>query len=286
MKLGRIAGVYFKVNPIFLMLCIVYGFLGLTWQILIIVVSVLVHEIAHTIMALVMGVKIAEIELLPFGGQAKIEDFTGLDPEKEIYVALAGPVISLSVAAIFYFMDSNPGAWNRDLFINVNFLLGCFNLLPALPLDGGRVLRAILSKIIGYKKASERAAWMGKIIAAGICGYGVYLTYSNFTGANLIVIGIFLFWAANREGKFLAYTFMRFLVHKKAELSQTGLLPAKHVVSQPDTSIKTILNFTKPNYYMLVVIVDKEHHVSSMCTEAELIECLFEKGPKACLKDC
>ncbi|MDD4549591.1 MAG: M50 family metallopeptidase [Syntrophomonadaceae bacterium] len=268
------------------MLCIIYSLMGLTQEILTITGSVLIHEIAHTVTAIALGIRIAEIELFPFGGQAKIEDFTGLDPEKEIYVALAGPVVSLSAAAIFYFLVANPGDTNRGLFVNINLLLGCFNLLPALPLDGGRVLRAVLAQVTGYKKASEKAALMGKIIALCIIAYGIYLTWLNFTGANFIVIGIFLFWAANREGKFLAYTFMRFLVHKKAELSRTGILPARQVVSNPETRVKEVLSHTRPNYYMLVAVVDSNHHVTGFCSEAELIECLFEKGPGACLRDC
>lgn len=286
MNAGKIAGVKLKINIFFLLLAAIYSYLGFGWEVLIIMMSVLIHEIAHSVTALSLGVKIAEIELLPFGGQAKIEDFTGLDPGKEIYIALAGPVCSLAMAGLFYYSNYSFSSQYLPLFININFYLGIFNLLPALPLDGGRILRSILSRSMGYKLATSRTALWGKIIAAGIVGYGVYLFYQQYNGANFILIGVFLYWAANREAKFLAYTFIRYLVNKKSELSSRGFLDSKQVVSQPESLVKDILASTRPSYYTVVMLVDEKHHLQGMLTEAELIECLFEKGPAARLKDC
>lgn len=227
MKLGTITGVQLRLNLFFLLLMVLYGYLGLIEQALIIMASVLIHEIAHTVLALILRVKVAEIELMPFGGQAKIEDFTGLDPEQEIYVALAGPLISLSVAAIFYFLPSNNPAVST--FITFNAFLGFFNLLPALPLDGGRVARALLSTRIGYRKATKRVAFVGQIMALLIAGWGGYQTFMQYDASNYIIIGLFLFWAAHRESKLLAYSFMRYLIHKKSELSKEGFLPSQHI---------------------------------------------------------
>ncbi|MGS0765219.1 M50 family metallopeptidase [Syntrophomonas curvata] len=286
MRLGKLAGVLVKVNPLFLLLCIIYIYLGLAREILVILTSVLMHEIAHGIMAKIMGLKIAEIDLLPFGGQAKIEDFTGLDPNKEIYVALAGPITSLSLAAVFYFLPLKFDPPTLDMMFKVNLLLGCLNLLPALPLDGGRVLRALLSPYRGYKKATRAAALAGEIMGALMIAGGAYLLWSSRTGINFIILGVFLFWAARREASFLVYAFMRFLVHKKGELARKGFLTSRQVVSSENTTIKTILDSSQPSHYLLVVIVDQDHHIAGMRSEAELIECLFEKGPRATLRDC
>jgi stage IV sporulation protein FB len=286
--MGRVkrSSINVKVNPLFLLLCVIYIYLGLAREILVVLASVLVHEAAHAIMARIMGLKIAEIELLPFGGQAKIEDFTGLDPEKEIYVALAGPLTSLSMAAVFYFLPLEIKPQTLDMLIKVNLVLGCLNLLPALPLDGGRVLRALLSPYRGYKKATREAALVGEIIGSLMVIGGVYFTYTNLTGANFIILGVFLFWAARREARFLVYAFMRFLVHKKGELARKGFLSSRQVVSLETSRVKSILDSSQPSHYLLVIIVDEEHHVVGMRSEAELIECLFEKGPRATLRDC
>ncbi|MGR6835375.1 M50 family metallopeptidase [Syntrophomonas erecta] len=281
MNLGKIAGVSLVVNPLFLLLCLVYIWLGWGLEILIITSAVLVHEIAHTLMAAGLGVKVVEIELLPFGGQARMEDLTGSEPDKEIFIALAGPLTSLSLAAFFHFLYSGSDSEPVSLFIYINLLLGCFNLLPALPLDGGRILRAWLSRISGYKKATARAALLGKLCAILIGGLGVYIAYYNIVGINLVIIAAILYWAAWREGQLLFYSFMRFLVNKKGELARNGMLPARQLVAYPDTLVKEVIASCKPSYYMLVVIVDNQHRIIGMKSEAELIELLMDKGPGA-----
>ena len=275
-----------RINLFFMLLCGLYIALGLTTEVLFILVAVLVHEISHVVMALALGVKVTEVELLPFGGQAKIEDFTGLEPDHEIYIALVGPIVSLSLAGIFYFLQARITSAYLPLFININLFLGVFNLCPALPMDGGRILRALLSQAIGYKKATGRAAALGKLIAVVFILIGLYQVYFQHSGANYIVVGMLLFWAARREGQLLVYAFMRYLVNKKGDLSKHGVLPAQQIISREDTLIKKILESTRPSYYLVVVAVDEADHLIGMRSEAELIECFFEKGPGSRLRDC
>lgn len=254
-------------------------------EVLLIITSILIHELGHAAVARMLGVNVMEVELLPFGGQAKIEDFTGLDPEKEIYVAAAGPVISLSLAA-FLWMAVPECSSMMTLFIRLNLFLGIFNLLPALPLDGGRILRSILSKILGYRHATRSMAAIGQVLAVGLVAGGGYLTYHEYSGANVIVIGILLFWAARREGNLLAYAFMRFLVKKKGELARHGFMEGKQMVASPDTLVKNILNQSRPSYYMTVMMIDTNGSILGVRSEAELIEGLLEGGPTIKVKDC
>lgn len=286
MKLACIAGIRFRVNLFFLLLAVLYSFLGLGEEVLIISAAVLLHELAHTSVGAWMGIKVSEIELFPFGGQAQTEDFTGLEPLKEIYVALAGPLVSLALAAAFHFPAINPDNSAVQFFILINFYLGGFNLLPVLPLDGGRVLRACLSWRCGYRRATLTAARLGKLLAVALMVYGSYLSFTRISGAQYIFIAIFLFWAAHREEKLLAYSFLRFLVKKKNELSSRGLMEVRQVVSDEDTPVREVLYQAKPAYYLVVYVVDESHGITGLCTEARLIECLLERGPGITLKDC
>ncbi len=286
MLVGKIGGIRIRINLLVLLLGGLYAYLGLAVEILLILAAVLIHEIAHVIMARLMGVRVAEVDLLPFGGQAKMEDYTGLDPEQDIYLALAGPAASLSAAGIFYFLQEQIISPYLPMFININLFLGLFNLCPGLPMDGGHILRAVLSKFIGYKRATSRTAALGKIIAVGIMGWGGYQLYYQQSGVNFIVVGALLLWAAHREGRLLAYAFMRYLVNKKSELAKHGLLPAQQVVSREDTLLKVILESARPNFYLVVVAMDENDNVVGMHSEAKLIECFFDKGPGARLRDC
>lgn len=286
MLIGKISGIRIRINLFVLFLGGIYVYMGLGVEILLILAAVLIHEIAHVIMARIQGLKVAEIDLLPFGGQAKMEDYTGLEPERDIYVAIAGPAASLSVAGIFYFLQSNLNNYHLPMFININLWLGLFNLCPALPMDGGHILRAVLSKFIGYKKATSRSALLGKVIALAFVVWGGYQLYSFTKGLNFVVVGMLLFWAAHREGRLLAYAFMRYLVNKKSDLVKHGLLPAQQIISRQDTLLKLVLELARPNFYLVVLTVDESDHVVGLRSEAELIECFLEKGPGARLGDC
>lgn len=285
MRLARIAGIDFKANWAFLLLGLVYTLLGLGPEVVLITTAVLAHETAHTMVALALKVRISEVELLPFGGQATVEDFTGLEPSREIYVALAGPGLSLIMAGVFYYLIPPQGPL-FSLFININLFLGFFNFLPVLPLDGGRIFRALLSRARGYRQATLTTLVLGKITACLLGGIGVYLSFTTMSGANLIIIAILLFWAAGREKKLLAYAFMRYMLNKKAQLGRHGFMESRQIAAVPETPVKKILDDSRPSAYLMVVIIGKDESVIGIRTEAELIECLLEKGPDACLQDC
>ncbi len=287
MKLGTILGVKLKIHPFLLLLGAIYAWLGLGVEVLLVLAVVLLHEMAHLFTAWGMGVTIQEVELFPFGGQARMEDFTGMDPEKEIVVALAGPACSFTLAALFYFLIPYLSANSQlSMFVQMNAMLGGFNMLPVLPLDGGRIVRAMLSRSQGYKKATSRMAGLGQAAGILLILGGIYMSLQALAGLNILAAGGLLFWSARREGKLLAYSFMRYLVNKKGDLAHKGLLPAQQYVSRPDTLVKVILQSSTPNGYMLVIVIDDQHQVQRMITEAELIECLLEKGPSARINDC
>lgn len=285
MLIGKIAGVKLRFNIFFLGLCLIYTLLGMGIEILVILAALLIHEVAHAIMGKALGIKVLEIELLPFGGQAKLEDFTGLQPSKEIYIALAGPLISLSVAAAFYFLGLAEKYDYVNYIIKINLLLGLFNLLPALPLDGGRILRSLLSSLKGFRRATAISASIGKILAVIITVYGAYLIYTENYGVNFVVIGFLLYWAAYREKNLLMFAFMRYLISKKGELAAQGFMSGEQMVGKKDTLIKDILQVSRPSSYMLVFLIDENNNVIGVKTEAELIEHLLEKGPHGTLGD-
>ncbi|NLJ73147.1 MAG: hypothetical protein GX333_09070 [Syntrophomonadaceae bacterium] len=250
-------------------------------EILIILTSLILHELAHLIVALIMGVKFLEIELLPFGGQAKLQDFTGLEPSKEICIAIAGPLCSLSISGLLYLVNLPLHPEAIPYLIKINLLLGLFNLLPALPLDGGRVFRSLLSPIMGFRKATAITANLGKMLALMLVGYSLYLLYISNYGFNYIVIGVLLYMAAYREKHLLTFAFMRYLINKQGYLGSQGFLAGEQYISKKGSLIKDILYNSKPKSYILTFVIDDDNNLIKVKTEAELIEMLLEKGPKA-----
>lgn len=165
---------------------------------LLLFVSVLLHELSHSIVARFRKIKVESITLFFFGGVAGItrED---LEPASEFLMAIAGPIFSFSMAGIFYLIYTFNGngylhAISYYLY-QINFIVGAFNLVPGYPLDGGRAFRALLFwHYKDLRKATRIASYGGKIIAIILVILGIL----TFDGGGLwyILIGIFLYFIA------------------------------------------------------------------------------------------
>ena len=135
--------------------------------------SVLVHELSHSLVARGYGLPVRRILLYPLGGFSEIEQ-EPQTPGREFLVSAAGPALSLALAAGGYGLihvvsaDTIVGTLVRQLMW-ANLIVGAFNLLPGLPLDGGRMLRAVIWKVTGRPATSTiAAAWAGRVLAVGL----------------------------------------------------------------------------------------------------------------------
>jgi Zn-dependent protease len=174
---------------------------GLLW-IVAIFGSVLVHELAHCVVAVRDGVEVDDILLLPIGGVSQMHEIPK-DPGEELGIAIAGPLTSLALALAFALAALVAGArlWPPTLLAGswlarlawLNLLLGAFNLLPALPMDGGRVLRAGLAMRESRSAATHQAVKIARFFAVVMIAVG--LAWDVW----LIFIGIFILLAAGQE---------------------------------------------------------------------------------------
>jgi len=154
--------------------------------------SVLLHELGHALVAEKNGITTKNITLYPFGGIAYINNLPD-DENIEIYVAIAGPVVNFIITAISIplIILGVPLAFELAF---INIVMGVFNLFPAFPMDGGRILRALLSKKIGRRKATEKSLLVSNVSAVLFFAMGVYTGW-----ISLIVVSVFLLIAAKAE---------------------------------------------------------------------------------------
>ncbi|MEV0172458.1 site-2 protease family protein [Streptomyces sp. NPDC050803] len=151
--------------------------------------SVLVHELAHTVAALRFKLPVRRIQLQFFGGVSEIEKESDT-PGREFVLAFVGPLLSLVLAGVFYAAMQTvepgtvPGVLLAGLMIS-NLIVAAFNLLPGLPLDGGRMLRAVVWKITGKPMSGTiAAAWVGRALAVSVLIGLPLLTQSGALGSN------------------------------------------------------------------------------------------------------
>ncbi|MFI6196731.1 site-2 protease family protein [Streptomyces phaeochromogenes] len=156
--------------------------------------SVLVHELAHTVAALRFGLPVRRIQLQFFGGVSEIEKESET-PGREFVLAFVGPLLSLILGGLFYLAlqavepGTVPGVLLAGLMIS-NLIVAAFNLLPGLPLDGGRMLRAVVWKITGKPMSGTiAAAWVGRALAISVLIGLPLLTQSGALGTDAADIG-------------------------------------------------------------------------------------------------
>ena len=204
--IGRVAGIPIRLHPTFLLVLLLVVIsvdpLSLTGSLLVIFGSVTVHELGHALVARRRGVEVRDILLLPIGGVSELERLPDR-PADQLEVAVAGPVTSLALGVLGLALAGAGGAevWPVDLvhgsllhrFGWLNLILAAFNLLPALPLDGGRVLRALLVPRVGEVRSTVIAAGVGRAIAIGMITIGV------FADLWLVIIGFFVLSGAMAE---------------------------------------------------------------------------------------
>jgi stage IV sporulation protein FB len=157
-------------------------------------VSVVLHELGHALAARRYDIPTADITLYPFGGIARIERIPE-DPNEETVIALAGPAVNFVLAALGgWIWLGTDGNLLAQTFIAMNVFMGLFNLIPAFPMDGGRVLRATLARHMGWMRASRLAVRIGR-------GFAWLFLVGGWWWSNpsLMLVGVFLHVALNAE---------------------------------------------------------------------------------------
>jgi len=213
--LGRLSGIPVRVHYTFLLLLLwvvfrafgagasIAGALLDTVFVIAVFGSVVLHELGHALAARSFGVRTRKITLLPFGGVADLEQMPR-SSRQELWIALAGPAVNLAIAAALYVIAvalgglSAGGAWLAGLSFLASLMwanvgLAVFNMIPAFPMDGGRVFRALLAKRLGHIRATTAAANVGRAFAIAFGIIGLY------TSPVLVLVAVFLWIVAGRE---------------------------------------------------------------------------------------
>ena len=223
-EIGRIFGIRVKVHGVFLVLLGAIAFFDLIGGSLakalaevlfvcMIFSFVLLHELGHSLVAKAHGVRVHDITLLPIGGVARLEEIPE-EPNTELKIAIAGPLVNVAIAllllplflllaagSVYFSLSLKPAGIVAQLFF-VNLMLAGFNVVPAFPLDGGRILRALLAKKWHYVTATEIACKVGRVAAVGFIAISLIAMVRPIPIGSpvlLAVIAVFIWSAGTRE---------------------------------------------------------------------------------------
>ena len=294
-KVGEVAGISVYVHATFWLLILFILFVNWTHGhslgtalygaafVLVIFGCITLHELGHALTARRFGVQTRDITLLPIGGLARLERMPE-NPIHELWVALAGPAVNVIIAALLYLALMSAGTglnveqfhWFGGHFLNklmiVNLWLVAFNMIPAFPMDGGRVLRALLATRMDFSRATRAASRVGQGIAC------LFALVGLFTDPFLIFIALFVWTGAQQEAAMPR-------LH-----SSVGGIPVHRVMLTdfrtlaPDDTLGQVTELLRPGGQEDFPVVFGDH-ILGLVTRDALARTLAQGGPDARVRD-
>lgn len=261
--------------------------------ILLLFTIVVLHELGHSIAAQHYGVPVNQIVLLPIGGVAQLQRIPE-NPMQEFVIAIAGPLVNVVIAILLYLVhilfgiggvSTNDamglligvGRGNLDAVFNyvfaTNLFLAVFNLIPAFPLDGGRVLRALLATRLDYGRATSIAVNIGQTLA-GIAGVWGFLNGDFF----LILIAIFVYMGAGQEGQQVQ------LRHTLGSLTVDRAYSRQARTLNSQSTLEDAVNLTLTTFQSEFPVIDGDQLVG-LLTYQRLVQALNLRSPETVVRD-
>ncbi|WP_309397307.1 site-2 protease family protein [Cerasicoccus maritimus] len=280
-KIGRLFGIQLEIHFTFFLLLAFYvvmghraygwhGALTLGIMIVLVFISVALHELGHCLTAQHYGIQVPRIVFMAIGGMAQMASIPR-DPRKEMIITINGPLVNFAIAGVLFaalsVYDGDPanvaqGAVNvlrkyvSDDYVRSpynpwslhwtsfawgllgwNIAMGLFNLLPIFPMDGGRLLRAALAKKVSYLRATEFSVWTAKVIAGGLIAWSLLVTHHYL----LVVLLVFIWVGGDQELKYVRvierYVGKHIRDIMKPAPADLSLIPLTKRTFQPDDRV-------------------------------------------------
>jgi Zn-dependent protease len=290
-RIGTIAGTDIKVHVTFLLVvgwwaAVGYseggptGALTSAFALLALFACILLHEFGHILMARRFGVRTPDVILLPIGGVARLERIPE-EPRQELLIALAGPAVTLAIAVILYLVLRLGGSAAEvgrlsehqpflAQLVTVNVYLLLFNLIPAFPMDGGRVLRAVLASRMGLLRGTRIAATLGQSLAVLGGLYGI-----TRPEPLLVLVAFFVFLGANAEAAAVETRAAgEGLQVRQMMVTDFRTVPIHATLNQ---AVDLLLSGEQREFPVL----DNLGHTEGILTRDNLIRGLSQKGPES-----
>jgi len=238
--------------------------------------SMVIHEMGHIAAALLFSKTVKCIRILPVGLNAEIEN--GTDSQwKHVLIILSGPLTNVLLFAAssavnsLYFENSA----NIRFFVITNIYLAVFNLLPVLPLDGGRILKEVLKGRLGLISASRVTGRVSVFFCLALIAAGVIQLFNGFYNFSLLFAGLFILVALKQGKTEAALMNVKNIIFRRSRLLKKGIYPARDLVVMKTTLLgETIKNMDFDRFH-LIYVLDEDLKIAGFFTEQEVFQALL-----------
>ena len=255
-----------------LLFCIL---ISINKSIIISFICIIVHELSHIIVAKCFGSKFNNFEVHIFGARVELMELDELSDKEKLLIYIAGPAMNLFIFIIFYLISINYDDSIFKVVRDVNLGLALFNLLPAYPLDGSRILEIILSKRIIYKKVSKIIAANSYLVAAFFILISIIAPiFTHKYNITLTVAGIIIIYITIKENETKMYIIMGNIFKKRKYLIKNKYLENRCISVYSKQGLVNLMALVDKNRFNTFYILDDDMKILFIMHEDELIEAL------------
>lgn len=264
---------YIKISPLILPVAAITYFLGFFYDYILMFLIISLHEISHLIAIRSEKTEVKFIRIEPFGVTIRLAESIIKNPAKEITMAAAGPLCNFLMGGFGYMFFKE----RLNYFILANLSMGIFNLIPAYPLDGGRILKAALSKQMGYLKSYSTVLLITKILAVISVAGGLYILYTTKFNFSVCLTGCFLLFNVFTEKNHSYFYLMQEISSYKEKNKDIEKMPIREIAVNKNFNLRKILSDLSFTRYYIFTVIEKGRERARF-TEGELIEALIKYG--------
>lgn len=290
MYLNRRLGITFRIHPLLIVIMMTSILTGYFIELLTLFSIVFIHELGHVAAARWFNWRITEVQLLPFGGVMNTDEQGTVPVREELVVALAGPMMNILLVIAALCLE-RFGWWEAgwsQYFIQANLIIAGFNMLPILPLDGGKVMQCLCSLVFHYYRSIYYCTWISIILSGLLTVSSIARLQTTGIELNLLMIGLFLFYSNIYQLRHLPYYFIRFLVHRELRAMQLiakGVMASPIIVNRTHLLNDLIRMFMRERYH-LIYVMNEGQSIAAVLPEQQVVRhYLMEKQKNRVVSD-
>lgn len=285
MKLCTLYGTTLRVHPLFPMMLLLFILGGQGLLIGAFLMALVFHEAGHVYAASRLALSVTQIELTPFGGVMQIEDGECLTGVKGFLLSSAGIVVNLFFLLLSAFLLRIHAGPFAIYFLWANLAMLAINLLPVLPLDGGRMALALLSCRFSRMRVWKAMLILGRVLACLLILFSLCQALRGVYQSSYAILGCYLLYSSFLEEKQSAARYITALFSRRYRADSGAALPMQTVCVQGDTPLRVLLPQLNPRaYHRIAVLDDAACGILGMISEKELYAAVLEQ-PTSRIKD-
>lgn len=233
------------------------------------------HESGHIIAAVKSGAGVYRLRILPVGLNAEI-DYIRCSRKERIIIYLAGPLTNIMLAFLLILLNACHFVGEGLMsVVYINMWLAFFNLLPLIPLDGGKIAVEFLSGHFGLFRANRQMRILSIMVSAGIICLGLVIFKQTLYNASAVLIGIYILLCIRENRKETAFMNIKSFIFKRSRFNSTGICPARHIVVNQKVRLSEVIKaMDYSDVFHIVNVVDTDLHIIGVLTEQEIVDSL------------